>query len=227
VSQNTREDLFRFYPGLNADQVSVIYNGVDSIYQPLVIKKETEIRKHLDFSSGEFALFVGERKGIFKNFEIAVKACQHAKVPLVLVGGGSLSNREIPFLTETLGINQFKLLQRISNEQLNLIYNHALCLLYPSISEGFGIPLLEAQRSECPVISTNYTAIPEVAGKGAILLDKETDQSIADAIKLIKNDLTGTTVLKEEGFKNSLRFSWDLCYQQTKELYKEVYAEYL
>jgi mannosyltransferase len=227
VSQNTKEDLFRFFPKLNPDQVIVIYNGVSPVYQPLTIKDETELKNILDFSSGSFVLYVGERKENYKNFEIAVKACSLAKAQLVLVGGGSLSAREITILNQSLGVNSYKLLQGISNERLNLIYNHALCLLYPSVSEGFGIPILEAQRAGCPVISTNYTSIPEVAGKGAILLDEVTEHSIADAISLIRNDLTFATALKEEGFKNAQRFSWDLCFQQTKDLYKEVYEEYL
>jgi len=107
-----------------------------------------------------------------------------------------------------------------------LLYNHAFCLLYPSVSEGFGIPLIEAQRAGCLVISTNCTSIPEVAGKGAILLKEVTGQKIADMFDLLKKDPTIVNNLREEGFKNSKRFSWDTCYQQTRQLYKEVYEEY-
>lgn len=115
----------------------------------------------------------------------------------------------------------------IDNDLSNLIYNHALCLLYPSICEGFGVPIIEAQRAGCPVISTNYTSIPEVAGKGAILLNEVSEHSIAEMLTLIKQDSTVVSDLKEEGFRNSQRFSWDKCFEQTKQVYKEVYEEYI
>jgi len=227
VSQNTKTDLLRFYPEINPRNVRVIYNGVNSIYQPLANKNESDLKKFFDFSTEEFVLFVGGRKNRYKNFACAVSACRLANLPLVLVGGGSLSTSENSFLTESLGINRYKLFQGISNDLLNLIYNHALCLLYPSISEGFGLPILEAQRVGCPVITTNYTSIPEIAGKGAILLDEVTEYKISELLNLLKKDSTVVTNLRNEGFINSQRFSWDICYQQTKDLYKEVYEEYL
>ncbi len=227
VSQSTKEDLLKFYPKIDTNHIRVIYNGVNNIYQHLSDKNEVSLKKLIDFSSKEFALFVGGRKNEYKNFKTAVKACHIANVPLVLVGGGSLSHGENSYLIENLGLNRYKLLQEIKNDQLNLIYNHSLCLLYPSISEGFGIPIIEAQRAGCPVISTNYSSIPEVAGEGAILLNEVTVHQIADMLNLIKNDSTIVANLRKEGFKNSERFSWDKCYQQTKLVYQEVHEEYL
>jgi len=225
VSHNTKEDLLKFYPKINQNHVKVIYNGADINYQQLVNKKDSDLKKFIDFSSMEYVLFVGDRNDTYKNFRTAVRACHIANAPLVLVGGGSLSNIESSYLIDKLGVNRYILLQEISNDQLNLIYNHALCLLYPSLSEGFGIPIIEAQRAGCPVISTNCSSIPEVAGKGAILLNEVTDYQIADVINQIKKDSNIVTHLREEGFKNSQRFSWDKCYEQTKQLYKDVYED--
>lgn len=226
VSHHTKEDLLKFFPAINPYHVSVIYNGVSAIYQPIVKKNESDLKNILDFSSGEYVLFVGDRNDIYKNFKTAIRACRIANLPLVLVGGGSLSKNENSYLTEKLGLNRYKKLQEIGNDQLNLLYNHALCLLYPSIYEGFGIPIIEAQRVGCPVISTNYSSIPEVAGKGAILLKEVTEYQVADMLNLIKKDSTTVAKLREEGFINAKRFSWDKCYQRTIQLYKEVYDEY-
>lgn len=226
VSQNTKEDLLKFYPKFKEDNIKVIYNGVDNVYHPALIKHDSIIKHLIPFSSGEFVLYIGDRKSSYKNFNLAVNACKISNQPLVMVGGGMLSVKETQLLNNKLGVNNFKLLNGITNKQLNLIYNHAFCLLYPSLYEGFGIPILEAQRAGCPVISTNNSSIPEVAGKGAILLDDVSDYSIADALNLIKNDSTAVLNLKEKGLENSHRFSWDICYEQTKKVYTEVYQTY-
>ena len=227
VSHNTKEDLLKFYPKINQNHVKVIYNGADNNYQPLERKKDSYLKNLVDFSSLEYVLYVGDRNDTYKNFKTAVRACKIVNLPLVLVGGGCLSKNEYEYLNEKLGLSRYKVFQKISNDQLNLLYNHALCLLYPSISEGFGIPIIEAQKAGYPVISTNYSSIPEVAGKGAILLNEITDHQIADMLNLIKRDSTVVVKLREEGFKNSARFSWDKCYKETKLVYQEVYKEYL
>ena len=226
VSQNTKEDLLKFYPKIKKNQLKVIYNGVDEIYQPIINKDEIKLRKMIQFSSGEFALYVGDRRALYKNFIVAISACKIANSPIVMVGGGPLTNIENKLLTETLGENNFKLLNGISNDQLNLIYNHALCLLYPSLYEGFGIPIVEAQRAGCPVITSNFSSLPEISGKGAVFLNEVTGLRIADLLNQLKRNSAFARNLKEEGFLNSKRFSWDQCYQQTKQVYKEVYEEH-
>lgn len=226
VSQNTKDDLMKFFPEIKEEHISIIYNGVDNNYQPIRQKEETQLKQLVPFSSGEYVLYVGDRKCLYKNFSLAVKACKIADLPLVIVGGGLLMKNEYHLLKETIGINKFKLLSDISNQQLNVIYNHALCLLYPSRHEGYGIPIVEAQRAGCPIISTNYSSIPEVAGKGAILLNELTEFHFADILIQIKRNPTLVAEIKEEGLKNSQRFSWDKCYQQTKQVYKDVYDEY-
>ncbi len=225
VSENTKNKLLIAYPKVNEETVKVIYNGVNSFFKP-VGKNNSDPLFIKNFSSGEFALYIGSRNNSYKNFLLAVDACKIAKVPLVIVGGGVLNKKEQSLLNELLGINNYQFIDAISNGELNVLYNKALCLLYPSISEGFGIPIIEAQKAGCPVISTKYSAIPEVAGKGAILLKEISGDTIADVIKQIINNNVLVENLTKEGYKNAARFSWDKCYEQTKEVYKEVYEKY-
>lgn len=225
VSQNTKADLMKFFPSISPENIRVIYNGVDLVYRPLG-KDETQLQRICPFSSKEYVLYVGDRRSSYKNFNLAVNACKLTNRPLVIVGGGPLSEKENQVLFNTIGKNKFKILLGINNEQLNLIYNHAFCLMYPSLYEGFGIPILEAQRAGCPVISTNKSSIPEVAGQGAILLEDVTEFQIADAVKLLENNSIFTDDLIQKGHQNAGQFSWDKCYQQTKQLYKDVYDEF-
>ena len=225
VSQNTKVDLLNLFPSIRSENVRVISNGVDLVYRPIE-KDETQLLQICPFSSGEYLLYVGERKSLYKNFTLAVNTSKLTNRPLMMVGGGPLSEKDNQILLNVLGKNRFKLLLGINNEQLNRIYNHALCLIYPSLYEGFGIPVLEAQGAGCPVITTNKSSIPEVAGVGAILLDEINENQFADAVKLLENNSAFKNDLIEKGHQNAERFSWDKCYQETKQLYKEVYEEY-
>lgn len=225
VSEHTKDKLLSAYPKVKEETVKIIYNGVNSLFKPLV-KNISELQIISNFSSGEFALFIGSRNNSYKNFSVAADACKIANVPLVIVGGELINKKEESQLNGLLGRNNYQFIDTISTGELNVLYNHALCLLYPSISEGFGIPIIEAQKAGCPVISTNYSAIPEVAGNGAILLKVVSGIALADELKQIINNNALADNLTKEGFRNAERFSWDKCYQQTKEVYKEVYKEY-
>ncbi len=127
---------------------------------------------------------------------------------------------------DNLGLRNFVQIGGVSNPKLNLLYNYALCLIYPSAYEGFGIPILEAQKAGCPVIATANSSIPEVIGEGGLLMNKVSVNNLCELIFQIKNSPELVTTIVEEGIKNSKRFSWDICYEQTKALYKEMYEEY-
>jgi mannosyltransferase len=223
VSENTKADLLKFYPGIDESLVRVIFNGVSDIYRPVKVSGNDADRL-VPFASREFVLYVGDRNSPHKNFRTAVKACRIAKVPLVIVGR-SLKKGESGLLADLLGKSNFKHLGHISPGQLNSIYNQSLCLVYPSKYEGFGIPVVEAQKAGCPVISTNCSSIPEVAGNGAVLLEEVSEYSLADAIRSVMLRPGLFRELQDEGYKNAKRFSWDLCYSQTKQVYREVFEE--
>jgi glycosyltransferase involved in cell wall biosynthesis len=121
-------------------------------------------------------------------------------------------------------LHQYKQIAGVTNVQLNEIYNNASFLVYPSLYEGFGISILEAQKSGCPIICSNTSSIPEIAGKGAYLLEKISASKIAEI--LLQNKSRNTTKsIVDEGYLNSQLYSWDNCYQQIKHVYVDMYSE--
>lgn len=221
VSTNTKIDLLKFCPQINENNVEVVFNGVSELYKP-IITTNSELLQLVPFANKEYVLYVGDRRSNYKNFKMAVEACQLAQMPLVIVGGGVLTAFEIQMLDSLLGVQNFKSLTGLSNTVLNQLYNCAAFLLYPTIYEGFGIPILEAQRTGCPVITTNNSSIPEVAGDGAFLISDITAEKISEIIVQSKSRDSFCNQIIERGFVNSQKYSWDKCYQDTKKVYLET-----
>ena len=153
VSENTKRDLLNFYPWVNPESVRVIYNGVGDEFFPIdnpIDSLEGFLKQ--DFSK-PFLLFVGDRSS-YKNFYIFIGLANFFKdFDLVVVGGGSFNQDEQRHLSGIF--TRVKSFQGVSSEVLNYLYNSAFCLVYPSSYEGFGIPILEAMKAGCPVVSTN------------------------------------------------------------------------
>lgn len=224
VSENTKYDLLKFYPQINDEQVKVVYNGVSEDYCLLNPKDRLAISELIPFQTNEYILYVGDRKSEYKNFKMLVEACNISKFPLVIVGGGTLSKLEELFLNEKLGQLKYIHLNGIDNHKLNLLYNCAFSFIYPSLYEGFGIPILEAQKAGCPVICANKSSIPEVAGNAAFIINDISALKISD---ILRNSLSRSSQIQtivEDGLVNVKRFSWDKCYEQTKAVYSDAYS---
>ena len=205
VSNNTAKDLINFFK-VDEKKIHVIHNGVSEDYRHLNLEKEN------------FVLFVGARSG-YKNFELAVKAVSKLfDTNLKIVGGGGLNKAEMKLLSEYLP-ERFQYLGKVSNEKLNILYNSAYCLIYPSEYEGFGIPLLEAMRTGCPVIAVNRSSIPEVVGDSAILVEEVSIESLFSALLSVE---ANANELKNKGLAQSNKFSWGKCFSETYNLYKSL-----
>lgn len=207
VSQNTARDLMHYCP-IDPSKIRVIHNGVSESYHvlPDVQSKTNEV------------LFVGARAG-YKNFELAVDALvKRPELSLSIVGGGPLSEAEQQRLDARIP-GRYTWLGRLSDEELNLAYNRAYALLYPSSYEGFGIPVIEAMRAGCPVIAVNVSSIPEVAGSAAILTDIADAELFANSLSILPQR---REVLVEAGIEQAKKFSWDKCFEETLQVYKEL-----
>ncbi len=211
VTENTKRDLIKFLPNIDTRKIRIIYNGVSSIYHPLLIKPKDYLGKYL--------LFVGWRV-TYKNFKLTVDSIRNLDYRLVIVGA-PLSNKERKYLDRFLGKNRYHSFVRISDEELNELYNSAYCLCYPSEYEGFGIPVLEAQRAGCPVIAYNASSIPEIIGKTPLLLMSSSISEFQEKLKILEDKSVREEIIVN-GFKNSMRFSWEKMGQDYLKLYREI-----
>lgn len=147
-----------------------------------------------------FLLYVGNQNVDYKRFDVAQAVARMTGLELVTASG-------------------------VTREQLNTLYNEALCLLYPSDYEGFGIPVIEAQKAGCPVIAQNASSIPEVIGPDGLMVQHDSPKRMAKEMAEIVQQLKSrsTQAVIEAGFANAKRFSWDKAYEQTKQIYENIY----
>ena len=111
---------------------------------------------------------------------------------------------------------------RLSIEDITRLYSHADLFVFPSLYEGFGMPVLEAMACGAPVITSNRSALPEVAGEAALLVNPENDDELAEAMVRILRDTPLRESLRAKGFERAKQFTWERAARQTVAVYREV-----
>lgn len=205
VSNNTYNDLLYYLPEINKNKVKVIYNGVSSDFH------------HIEnIEKDDYLLYVGSRCN-YKNFNLLIEALSETS-HRIKICGTPLSNKEEQFLNKKIGHNRYEIYSNINNAQLNQLYNSSKCLIYPSSYEGFGLPILEAQSANCPVIALNTSSIPEVIGKSPLLIKNADKKSLIKALNMLEQDSILEEVINA-GQANVKRFSHETMANQYKDLY--------
>ncbi|MDO8618918.1 MAG: glycosyltransferase family 1 protein [Candidatus Daviesbacteria bacterium] len=144
---------------------------------------------------------------------------------LVIVGKKGWLSDEIYDLPKKLGIeNRVKFLDYVKREDLPALYSGALALTYPSLYEGFGLPILEAQACGCPVITSKISSMPEVVGKGGILVNPLSVDDIVKGMEKCQISNVKSQMIKA-GFENVKKFSWEKCAKETLKVLEEVANE--
>lgn len=220
VSANTKKDLLHFYPWVDERRVRVIYNGVSDNFFPLDNARSLLASNLGYYSERPFLLFVGDRSP-YKNFDIFLRVGEVLpEFDLVVVGGQAFNSHEKDKMAAVSSrLTHFR---GLPSENLNVLYATAFCLIYPSSYEGFGIPILEAMKAGCPVISTRCSSIPEVAGEAALLVDSISVDTFLDQLNALRDNALYER-LREKGYAQASKFSWDKCFKETVAFYREAW----
>jgi glycosyltransferase involved in cell wall biosynthesis len=224
ISCNTKNDLVRLFK-INPQKISVIYDGVDERFIPILDRNKI-IQGFKKYNLPEkFFLFVSTlepRKNVVRLLKAYDKldklvSFKATKLPhLVLVGQKGWGYREI---FETINgarlKNKIVLLDYIKNEDLLVLYNAALAFVFPSLYEGFGLPVLEALACGCPVITSNISSLPEVGNNACLYVNPYQVDEIALAMKRILTDENLRKELQAKGLIQAKKFSWQKTAKET------------
>jgi glycosyltransferase involved in cell wall biosynthesis len=206
ISETTRQDVHHFY-GLDLDSIYVVHLACSEIFRKLESPKLVPNK----LGNQPFLLYIGGRSH-YKNFNLLVEAFSiwpHRKdVTLVLVGGKPWSDDEESRLLK-LGIrDSVQVLTNVDDQTLCQLYNQAIAFVYPSLYEGFGIPVMEAMACGCPVIASNIPSTVEVAGDCPIYFDPVKVDSLVNALDILLSDGRKHKRI-EAGINRVAMYSWD------------------
>ena len=217
ISENTKRDIIKIL-GIDEGKIEVIYLG-----NSLKINKDV---KTINIKIPEkYILFVGSRRG-YKNFKLFIDAVsplinEDNELNIVCVGGGDFSMIEIEKF-RSLKIRGKLFYYSGSDSILACLYQKAIAFVFPSLYEGFGIPVLESFTCGCPVIVSNTSSLPEVAGEAAIYFDPTDKLSILNSIqKVIYNDKLRKQLINK-GIERVKEFTWEKTADKTKKIYEGV-----
>ncbi|OGE15169.1 hypothetical protein A3F00_03690 [Candidatus Daviesbacteria bacterium RIFCSPHIGHO2_12_FULL_37_11] len=246
VSNATKKDLVKKI-GIDPKKIEVIYEGYDeNLFKPVKNDILVNSLKEFDLVAGKYFLFIGTIQPR-KNLERLIKAfssvissgTRNLKIKkaksrdlsliarddnskLVLVGSRGWLSDSIYKLPAKLGIeDKVKFLGRVEDKDLPALYSGAIALTFPSLFEGFGLPILEAQACGCPVLTSSTSSMPEIAGKGAIYVNPHSLDDIIRGMSRVKSQESRVKLVRA-GFENVKRFAWEKCAKETLKVLESV-----
>jgi len=224
VSEFSRSEIVR-YLGLDPARVTAIPLAADPVFSPRPMERVQSLLKENGWPD-QYILFVGSLEPR-KNLGALVQAIQKTRtqLPVLLAGWQGWGDKTwIDVIRREGLLNRFIFTGYVSDETLACLYSGASVLVYPSLYEGFGLPILEAMACGCPVICSNVSSMPEVAGDAAWLVNPEDACDIATAIDRVVADSDIRRSLIRKGFKRSAEFSWPQTAIKTMALFDTLIA---
>lgn len=215
VSQNTKNDILKIYPSISPEKISVIHHGSSLKADNHVLQMKLPEK---------YVLFVGHRDS-YKNFCWMISALKNYlidnDIKVICAGGRGFEENELKMLDEFGLINKVIHIPIDDDHKLAHLYEHAICFVYPSRYEGFGIPILEAFACKCPVITSNSSCFPEIAGNAALYFDLDKPIELLESLQVVQKP-EQRSLLIAEGIKQLQKFSWEKSVSQHLEVYNNL-----
>ncbi len=228
VSETTRQDILAYYE-VEPEKVVTIHHGVHERFRPVPQEDIERVRKTYQIA-GEYILCVGtlqKRKNLPRLLQAFYMLKQKHGIPhkLVLVGakfenlpeGGIFSTIERLFLQEEVIWTGYA-----AGRDIPALLSGATVFALPSLYEGFGMPILEAMACEVPVVCSNTSSFPEVAGDSSVMFDPTSVESIACELLRVLADQELQSELRHKGVQRAAHFSWRTCAQKTLHVLESV-----
>lgn len=213
ISENTKSDIISYYT-VPIEKITVIYHGFKKL------GNHSEIKNNY----GNYILFVGKRveyKNFFRFLLAASRIMHEDKTLRIVCTGFPFNKNELSYI-DNLQISGRVVVVSANEQLLNSLYKYAHVFVYPSLYEGFGMPILEAFANNCPICISNTSCFPEIATKAALYFDPYDVNSIYDAMKNILYNTHLREDLIKAGQIRLLDFSWDKTVRETMSVYKSL-----
>jgi glycosyltransferase involved in cell wall biosynthesis len=229
-SLSSKKDIAK-YTGIAEKKIHVVYLAAGEEFKEIKIDnlKQKILQKYN--LPEKFVLYVGDVTWN-KNLPRLIKAMKQINLPLVMVGKSLVQkdfektnpwNKDlVEVQKKTEGESNFIKLGFVPTEDLVTLYNLATVFVFPSLYEGFGLPILEAMQSGCPVVTTKEGSLPEVAGEAAYYVDAYDIESIAKGISDVFSSKELQNQLSEKGKDQAKKFNWKKTAEETIQVYKKV-----
>jgi glycosyltransferase involved in cell wall biosynthesis len=229
VSENTKKEFLGFFPFIDPERVRVIPLGIGSEFR--ILRKE-QVQKiiHQRFNlTRPYILYVGgiephkNIEGIIHAFSLLPKI--YEDLDLVLVGHVKGQPSHFLELIQRLNLkNRIKFIEYVSQESddLPFLYNGAKCFIFPSFSEGWTSPPLEAMACGTPVVTSNVSSLPETVGNAALMVDPRNYEEIANTLAKVLSDTALNNTMEKRGLAQVSKFTWKRCAEKTYAFYKYI-----
>lgn len=216
ISESTKKDLIEIF-GTDESKIEVVYLG-NSMFPELKVDAKLKI-------PNRYILFVGSRVG-YKNFERFIKSIasilnKDKSLCVICAGGDKFNFKEFEIFSNLNITNQITQ-YNLNDSTLANFYQNAQLFVFPSLCEGFGIPVLESFACQCPLLCSNTSSLPEIAGDGAYYFDPYSEESIRNAIIKVLENKYLQDELRQKGVVRLKQFSWKKAVVETKYIYESI-----